>query len=208
MLPHVADLAGVAVFAASGVLAAGRKNMDLLGVAVIATVTALGGGTLRDLLIDRHPLAWIADVSYLWTSLAAAAATFVWVRVQAPPDRSLLVADALGLALFSIGGTEIAEDAGQTGVLAVLMGTMTGVAGGVLRDVLCAEVPVLLRSGRLYASAAIAGAVLYLALEAVGVARPAASLAGMATIVALRLGAIFRGWSLPILSVPPPYDDG
>jgi uncharacterized membrane protein YeiH len=206
-LLHALDLLGVAVFAASGVLAAGRKNMDLLGVVVIAMVTALGGGTLRDLLLDHHPLAWIADVSYLWMSLAAAVLTIAWVRVQAPPNRSLLVADALGLAFFAIAGTAIAEESGQSGIVAVLMGTMTGVAGGVLRDVLCAEVPVLLRSGRLYASAAIAGTVVYLVLEAAGVARPAASLAGMAAIVALRLGAIFRGWSVPIVSVPP-QDDG
>jgi uncharacterized membrane protein YeiH len=198
-LHHVLDLLGVAVFAASGVLAAGRKNMDLLGVAVIAMVTALGGGTLRDLLLDRHPVGWIADPSYLWTSLAAAALTIAWVRVQAPPDRSLLVADALGLAFFAIGGTEIAEAAGQTGIVAVLMGTMTGVAGGVVRDVLCAEVPVLLRSGQLYASAAIAGTTLYLALEGAGVARHVAALAGMASIVALRLAAIFWGLRLPIL---------
>jgi uncharacterized membrane protein YeiH len=199
VLHHVADLAGVAVFAASGVLAAGRKNMDLLGVAVIAMVTALGGGTLRDLLLDHHPLAWIADVSYLWTSLAAAAVTIAWVRIQPPPDRSLLVADAVGLAVFAIGGTGIAEDAGRTGIVAVLMGTMTGAAGGVVRDVLCAEVPVLLRSGQLYASAAIGGTTLYLALESASVPRQAAALAGMAAIVALRLAAIFWGLRLPIL---------
>ncbi len=200
-LHHVLDLVGVAVFAASGVLAAGRKNMDLLGVAVIAMVTALGGGTLRDLLLDRHPLTWIADVSYLWTSLASAAATIVWVRVQAPPDRSLLVADALGLAFFAIGGTEIAEDAGQSGLVAVLMGTMTGAAGGVVRDVLCAEVPLLLRSGQLYASAAIAGTALYLGLEGAGFARPTAAVVGMAVIVTLRLAAIFWGLRLPIISL-------
>jgi uncharacterized membrane protein YeiH len=201
-LHHVLDLLGVAVFAASGVLAAGRKTMDLLGVVVIAMVTALGGGTLRDVLLDRHPLGWIADVSYLWTSLAAAAVTIVWVRVQVPPDRSLLVADALGLAFFAIGGTEIAEDAGQSGIVAVLMGTITGAAGGVVRDVLSAEVPVLLRSGQLYASAAIAGTALYLALEGVGVARHVAVLAGMAVIVGLRLAAIFWGLRLPIVRVP------
>ena len=200
-LHHVLDLLGVAVFAASGVLAAGRKNMDLLGVVVIAMVTALGGGTLRDLLLDRHPLGWIADVSYLWTSLAAAAVTIVWVRVQAPPDRSLLVADALGLAFFAIGGTEIAEDAGQSGIVAVLMGTITGVAGGVVRDVLSAEVPLLLRSGQLYASAAIAGTALHLGLEGLGVGREAAAVTGMAAIVALRLAAIFWGLRLPILSL-------
>jgi uncharacterized membrane protein YeiH len=126
----------------------------------------------------------------------------VWVRLQAPPDRSLLVADALGLAFFAIGGTEIAEDAGQSGVVAVLMGTMTGAAGGVVRDVLCAEVPLLLRSGQLYASAAIAGTTLYLGLEGAGLPRRDAALAGMAAIAGLRLAAIFWGFRLPIVRVP------
>ncbi len=201
-LRHLLELLGVAVFAASGVLAAGRKSMDLLGVAVIAMVTALGGGTLRDLLLDRHPLAWIADVSYLWTGLAATVATIAWVRLRMPPERALLVADAFGLAFFAISGTEVAEQAGRSGIVAVLMGTMTGVAGGVVRDVLSAEVPLLLRSGQLYASAAIVGTAAYLALEAAGVAREGAAIAGMATVTALRLAAIFWGLRLPTLDLP------
>jgi uncharacterized membrane protein YeiH len=180
--------------------------MDLIGVAVIAMVTALGGGTLRDLLLDRHPIFWIADVSYLWVSLAATALTLAYVRVRVPPARAMLVADALGLAFFAIGGTQIAEQVGQSGIVAVLMGTMTGVAGGIVRDVLSAEVPLLLRGGRLYATAAIIGAALYLALEHAGLERATAALVGMGTIVALRLAAIFWGISLPIVQLPG--DDG
>src|SRR5918998_745786 len=102
------DLLGVAVFAVSGALAAGRKSLDLLGVLVIAVVTAIGGGTIRDLLLNRHPIFWIADPTYLVVICIAAALTIVYVRLRAPPGNSLLVADALGLALFTITGAQIA----------------------------------------------------------------------------------------------------
>jgi uncharacterized membrane protein YeiH len=203
---HALEMIGVVVFAMSGVLSAGRKGMDLFGVAVIAMVTALGGGTLRDVLLDRRPIFWIADATPLWLSLAATILTLLYVRFGRPPYNALLVADAIGLALFTIGGTQIAEQAGQDGIVAVLMGTITGVAGGVFRDVLSAEVPLLLRPGRLYATAAIVGAALYLGLEHAGVVRPVAALAGMAVIAALRLAAILWGIRLPVPVLPD--DDG
>ena len=157
------------MFAVSGVLAAGRKGLDVLGVAVIAVVTAIGGGTLRDLLLDRHPIFWIANTAYLWVILAATAVTLGYVRFWAASRRTLLVADALGLAFFTIGGVDIAQQTGQADLIALLMGTMTGVAGGVLRDVLLGEIPLIFRPGRLYATAAIVGAGLYVLLEGRGV---------------------------------------
>jgi uncharacterized membrane protein YeiH len=196
------EIAGIMVFAASGVLSAGRKGMDLVGVAVIAVVTALGGGTLRDLLLERHPVSWVAHTSYLWACLAASALTLVYVRYREPPARALAVADALGLALFTIGGAQIAQQTGVSGLIVILMGVLTGVAGGVLRDVLSAEVPLIFRSGQLYASAALAGAVLYHLLDRVGPLREAAGIAGMALIAALRLGAIVYDWRLPTPQVP------
>jgi uncharacterized membrane protein YeiH len=198
------EIAGIMVFAASGVLSAGRKGMDLVGVAVIAVVTALGGGTLRDLLLERHPVAWIANTSYLWACLAASALTLLYVRFREPPARALAVADALGLALFTIGGAQIAQQAGASGLIMVLMGVMTGTAGGVLRDVLSAEVPLIFRSGQLYASAALGGAVMYHVLDRLGVARDVAGLAGMTVIAALRLGAIIYDWRLPTPRLPRP----
>jgi uncharacterized membrane protein YeiH len=157
MVLYLLDLLGVAVFAVSGALAAGRKGLDMLGVIVIAVVTAVGGGTLRDLLLDRHPIFWIADPTYLVVISVSALLTLSYVRRRPPPGNSLLIADALGLALFTIMGAQIAEGAGLSPIIIVLMGTMTGVAGGVLRDVLSAEVPFILRRD-LYATAAIAGA--------------------------------------------------
>jgi len=205
-LLHGIELLGVAVFAVSGALAAGRRHFDLLGVVVIATVTACGGGTLRDVLLDRHPVFWIADTTYVYVSLIAALLTVVYARYRHPPERLILIADALGLALFSIGGAQIAEHAGYGGIVAVIMGTLTGAAGGVLRDMLCAEVPLILRRSHLYATAAIAGVVAYLLLQ-LFVDRTLAALLGMACIAALRLAAIIWGWTLPVFSLPHGGED-
>jgi uncharacterized membrane protein YeiH len=200
-LVRLLDLIGIGVFAVSGALAAGRKRLDLLGVFVLAAVTAIGGGTVRDLLLDRQPIVWLTDATYLGVIVAAVAITFAYVHWRRPPLASLLVADALGLALFSVAGAQIAEAAGLPAVSVVLLGTMTGVGGGVIRDVLSAEVPFVLRRGNLYASAVILGIAVYLFLESVGMPRQAASLTGMALIAALRLAAIRWELELPVFEV-------
>jgi uncharacterized membrane protein YeiH len=199
---YILELGGVAVFAISGVLAAGRKNLDLLGVAVIAVVTAIGGGTLRDVLLDRHPIFWMSDSAYLWVILAATVVTLGYVRLWIASRRALLIADALGLAFFTIGGVEIAQQAGHSDLIALLMGTITGVAGGVLRDVLLGEIPLVFRPGRLYATAAIVGAGLYVILAGRGVTKEAAALAGMGATAGLRLAAIFWRLELPAVRLP------
>lgn len=200
-LIQLIDLAGVAVFAVSGALAALRARMDLLGVAVVAAVTAIGGGTTRDVLLDRHPVFWIDDPTYLAVILAAAAATLAWTRIGRAPRNSLAIADALGLAFFVIAGAQITQRMEYPGGIVVLMGTITGVAGGAIRDVLSAQVPMILRRGELYATAAIAGATTYLLLLAVGLGERESALLGMGLIVGLRLGAILFGWRLPVLSL-------
>ena len=199
---HALELLGVAVFAVSGVLAGGRKGLDLLGVSVVALVTAIGGGTLRDLLLNRHPAFWIADTTYLWVILGATVATFGYVRFWAATRRALLLADALGLAFFTIAGAQIAEQVGVSNLIAVLMGTITGVAGGVLRDVLTAEIPLVMRPGRLYATAAITGAATYVLLVYWGMSRDAAALFGMALIAGIRLAAILWRIELPPVRLP------
>jgi uncharacterized membrane protein YeiH len=202
---YLLELLGVAVFAVSGVLAAGRKGLDVLGVAVIAVVTAIGGGTLRDLLLDRHPIFWIANTTHLWVILGATAVTVGYVRFWIATRRALLVADALGLAFFTIAGVQITEQAGYSDLIALLMGTITGVAGGVFRDVLTAEIPLVMRPGRLYATAAIVGAASYLLLEGLHVPSEVAALAGMGVIAGLRLAAIL--WRLELPAVRLPEDD-
>jgi uncharacterized membrane protein YeiH len=198
---HVLDLVGVAVFAVSGALAAGRKALDLFGVLVIAALTAVGGGTIRDLLLDRHPIFWIADPTYLIVIGTAALLTLLYVRIRPPPGNALSLADALGLALFSLSGAQIAVAEGLSPIIAVLMGTITGVAGGVLRDVLCAEIPLILRRD-IYATAAIAGISFYLTAEALGVPRLWAFALGTSVVVALRVSAIVWGLRLPTFKLP------
>ena len=197
------DLLGIAVFAISGALAGGRKGLDLLGVTVIAVVTSIGGGTLRDLLLDRHPIFWIADPSYLWAALAGTAATLAYTRLWVATRGALLVADALGLAFFTIGGAQVTLQAGHSAFIALLMGTITGVAGGVIRDLLIGEIPLILRPGRLYATAAIAGATVFLVLRQVLPFPHGAALTGMVTTATLRLLAIRYELTLPVVSVPP-----
>src|SRR5438552_18945524 len=111
MILHTLDLGGVAVFAVSGVLAARNRGLDLLGVVIIAAITAIGGGTLRDLLLNRYPIFWITDARYLIVIIASALLTVGYVWLRPPPENALLVADALGLALFSLSGAQVAETA-------------------------------------------------------------------------------------------------
>jgi uncharacterized membrane protein YeiH len=198
MLFYYLDLAGVAVFAASGVLAARDRDLDPIGIIVVAAITAIGGGTLRDLLLDRHPIFWIADTTYLVVITAAALLTVAYVRLRPPPGKTLLVADALGLVLFALSGAQLAEAAQCPPLIVVLLGTMTGVTGGVLRDVITARVPLILQQ-EIYATAAIVGVAAYLALQAVGTPKAIAFWAGMVVVVALRLIAIRWGLHLPVV---------
>jgi uncharacterized membrane protein YeiH len=199
MILYLLSLLGVAVFAASGALAAGRKGFDWIGVGVISGVTAIGGGTIRDVLLDRHPIFWIADPLQLVVILGAAALTLLYVRFRRPPWSALLVADALGLALFAISGAQVAEQQGHPGIIVVLMGTITGSAGGVLRDILSGEVPLLLRNTEvLYATAAIAGVTVYLLAKTAGLLPTPATLLGVVTVAAIRFAAIFWRLRLPV----------
>jgi uncharacterized membrane protein YeiH len=202
MILYLLDLLGVAVFSVSGAIAAGRKRFDLLGIAVIATVTAIGGGTIRDVLLNRHPVFWIKDPTYLLVILAAAALTILYTRFRELPRPALLIADSFGLALFTIIGAQVAEERNLSGAMVVVMGTITGAAGGLLRDVLSAEVPVLLRQTDLYATAAILGATAYQVSQGVGLGRTPAALVGIAAVAGLRLAAILWGLRLPVFHLP------
>jgi uncharacterized membrane protein YeiH len=200
-LLYTLDLIGIAVFAASGALAAGRKRLDLMGVFVLGLVTAIGGGTIRDVLLDRYPIFWLTDPAYLIVITGAALLTVALVRWRRPPQATLLVADALGLALFSVAGAQIAERAGLPPLSCILLGTVTGVAGGAVRDVLSAEIPLVLRRGNLYATAAVAGTALYFGLVALGAARHVATLFAMVVVAGLRLAAIWWGLQLPVFKL-------
>jgi len=199
-LVRILDFLGVGVFAVSGALAAGQKRLDVLGVMIIATVTAIGGGTLRDLLMNRTVF-WFVDPSYLIAIIVAALLTMVYVRWRHPPERQLEIADALGLAMFSISGARIAERADLPGLIVVVIALITGTFGGVLRDVLCNEIPMILQRGKIYASAVLIGASVYVSAQAVGVQADIASFIGMGLIFALRLAAIWWDLTLPVFDL-------
>ena len=189
-------LAAVAVNALTGVLDAGRKNMDLVGVVMVGSATALGGGTVRDLLLDR-PVFWISDQTYLVAAFATTLLVFFLVRGLRLPQRLFLVPDAIGLALFTIVGTQVALEWHAPWLAASLLGVITGVVGGVLRDVLCNDVPLVFVRGELYASAAWAGALALIGLQALDVSPVVAAWSGMAVVLALRFLAMAFRITLP-----------
>jgi len=194
---YIADLFGVAVFAITGALMAGRKSMDLFGVLVIAVVTALGGGTLRDLILGNHPVSWIRDDTYILAASLAAVGTVVWVRLTQPiHEKGLLIADAFGLAVFTVIGTEVALQNAVPYSTAVIMGVITGVAGGVMRDVICNEIPLIFKK-EIYATACIAGALVFIGLRALETPQWLDTGIAMLTVLLIRLSAIRWRFSLP-----------
>lgn len=192
-------LAAVSVNALTGVLDAGRKQMDLVGVVMVGSATALGGGTVRDLLLDRTAF-WISDQTYLVVALATTVVIFFAVRGLRLPPRLFLIPDAVGLALFTVVGTQVALEWQAPWLVASLLGVITGVLGGVLRDVLCNDVPLIFVRGELYASAAWAGALALIGLQALGLSAVAAAWISMAIVLVARLLAMTFRISLPTYS--------
>jgi len=195
-LLYLLDLFGVAVFAISGALAAGRKSLDLLGVVIIAVVTAVGGGTTRDLLLDRHPIFWIGDPTYLSVIITAALVTIWYTRYKDPPEKALLLADALGLAVFTITGAQITQAVISNEVIIVIMAAITGTVGGLIRDVLSNDIPMIMRRD-IYATAALAGATVYLLLQLTPLSSVANIIVSMGVVIGLRLAAIQWNLHLP-----------
>ena len=187
------------VCAVGGALAAGRKRLDMVGVVFVSFVAAVGGGSLRDLLLDRNPVFWLAQPSYLTVSLAAGALTWIYICRWRAPVRFLSFVDAFGLALFTISGIQIAQEMGQSVPICLVMGVITGVAGGLFRDLLCGEIPAIFKSGELYASAALLGGAAFFLVEKMGADPRLSALVGAGTVVGLRLAALQLGWRLPVL---------
>lgn len=196
------DLVGTFVFAISGAAAGVKHRLDLFGVLVLSIVAATAGGITRDVLIGAIPPASIHDWRYITLSLLAGLVTFFWYPLVAKMKSPVQFFDALGLGLFAVvgAGKAIAFHLGPSA--AVLMGVLTGIGGGMVRDILVAEVPVVF-TAELYAVAALAGAVVVVVGDTV-VHRPvpAAEAAGGIVCVALRLGAIRKGWKLPVAQPP------
>jgi uncharacterized membrane protein YeiH len=192
------DLLGVVTFAVTGALAAMRRRMDVFGVVVVATVTALGGGTLRDLLLGNSPVFWVEQVEYLLLAAIVGGLTCVVARWFEQRGLALLVFDAIGLATFTVIGVTVAAGAGASPVAAAVMGMITGVVGGVIRDVLCNEVPLILRS-EIYAIASLIGAGAFILATKLGATEVWAVPGAMLVTLIIRLIAIVGGLSLPVV---------
>jgi uncharacterized membrane protein YeiH len=195
-LLYALDLVGTAAFAASGAWAGIRRRMDVFGVMVLGLVTAIGGGTLRDMLLGDNPPFCFKNEIYLYLALGVSLSTFVLYRHLDTMRRPLLYFDAIGLGTFVVIGTEKALhfDLGFLG--AVMMGVITATAGGITRDVLANQIPLILRK-EIYASACLAGGALLVALIQMGITRSLALLIAATTVITVRLLAIHFNWALP-----------
>jgi uncharacterized membrane protein YeiH len=202
------DLFGTFVFALSGAMTGVRHRLDLFGVLVLSYAAATAGGIVRDLLIGAVPPASVADWRYIVVPVLAGLATFWWHPTVRRWEGSVQVFDAVGLALFAVAGALKALAFQLNPLAAVLLGVLTGVGGGVMRDVLVAEVPTVLHA-ELYAVAALAGAAVVVGGQLLRLPPTPLAIAGAALCIGLRLLAIRRGWGLPVARVPePPTDEG
>lgn len=196
-LIQVINVLGLVAFTVSGVLEARRKHMDALGACVVAFATAFGGGTLRDLLLGRLPVFWVKDEVIVIVCLGVALIAFYATRTSELAANAILIPDALGLGFFAVLGTTIALESGSTVFIASLMGMITAVFGGVVRDVICNEIPVIFGRTQLYATCALAGSWSYLGIRAAGGGEPAGLVAGVAVAFLLRVLAIRFDVKLP-----------
>ena len=197
MLLHSLFMIGICVEAITGALAAGRKKMDFFGVMLIACITALGGGTVRDVLLNTYPLTWVAHPEYLlYTSLFAFLTIFIahsLIRII----KIFLILDALGLAAFVIIGTQKALSHGMPPGVAIIAGMITGICGGMLRDILCNDIPLVLRK-ELYAVIALAGSLLFITLSHLQISKPIIILLVLIGVFTARVLAIFLHIQIPI----------
>jgi uncharacterized membrane protein YeiH len=195
-------------FALSGLLEAARRRLDAVGVCVVAGLAAFGGGTLRDVLLDRRPFFWVAHATWLWALLALCIVAMLFLRRRhfALTERAMQWPDALGLGLFSASGTQIALAAGVPALVAVLMGVVTAVFGGVLRDIVCNQFPRAFADHRPYAVCAFVGGWVLVAAQSLGLDAAAALLVAAGSTTLLRVASLASGFRLPAWQVDEPGD--
>lgn len=193
---YLLDLIGTFVFAISGIRLAARTDMDIFGASVVGFVTAIGGGTVRDLLLNSHPITWMADMTYPLVILAAVPFTFFMGKKLNNFSKTLFIFDTIGIAMFTIIGMEKALSFGLNPFMAGMMGMITAVVGGVTRDVLCREVPLIFRK-EIYATACLVGAVIFYAGIEFGVPKNLNYVLTTAVIISIRTLSIRYNLSLP-----------
>ncbi|MEY2737694.1 MAG: hypothetical protein RL683_812 [Actinomycetota bacterium] len=196
---QILEIIGTVAFGASGLIAAARKKLDMVGVVLLVLVTAFGGGTLRDILLNRHPFFWMTNEIWIWVLAALAIATQFLVKARNVELSAKAIdwPDAIGLGVFAASGTQIALTAGHSALIASIMGVITAAFGGLIRDVLIAEIPGLVNDHQLYASLAFVGGLFIWLLEYFKLDPTIATLTGAITIIVLRILAIRLGWRLP-----------
>lgn len=197
------DYAAVFVFALTGALVASRAQLDVVGFVFLASLTATGGGTLRDLLLNRDPF-WIREPAILMVATAAAVLIFFTAHLVESRYRWILWLDAVALSVAVPAGVGVALATGQSPAIVILMGVMTGTFGGMLRDVVANEVPLVLKQGELYVTAAFAGSGAALVALWAGAEEPVALLTAAGVTFALRAGSMVFGWKLPVYRSRPP----
>ena len=195
----IVEAAATLAFALSGLLEAARKRLDAVGVCLVAGLAAFGGGTLRDVLLDRRPFFWVAHSEWLWALLLLCVAAMAFLRAQhfEPTERAMQWPDALGLGLFSASGTQLALAQDLPAIVAVLMGVITAAFGGVLRDIVCNEIPAALNDHRPYAVCAFAGGWVLVLAQHAGAPAGVALVLGVACATGLRVLALLTGYTLP-----------
>ncbi|MBL8340993.1 MAG: trimeric intracellular cation channel family protein [Rubrivivax sp.] len=195
----IIEAGATVAFALSGLLAAARKRLDAVGVCVVAFLAAFGGGTLRDVLLDRRPFFWVEHATWLWALLALCALAMLFLRARhfAPTERAMQWPDAAGLGLFTAGGTQVALQAGMPAIVAVLMGVVTAVFGGVLRDIVCNEIPSAFSDHRPYAVCAFLGGWVVVGAQAAAAPPWAGLLGAVVAAGGLRMLALATGYVLP-----------
>ena len=192
----ILDWLGVIVFAMTGALVASRNQMDAVGFVLLGTVTGVGGGTIRDLLLDIHPIVWVEQPGYILLCVAVSLIAFFTAHLVQSRHRWILWLDAIGLALFAAMGAERAISAGAYPVVAIVMGIITACFGGIVRDILGQERSIIF-SYEIYVTAALAAATAYVCAHGLGAPRKLALSAGIILGFTLRSGALVFGWSLP-----------
>lgn len=193
---HVIFVVAIAAEAMTAALAAGRRRMDWFGVCVLAVVTALGGGTMRDTLLGHYPLSWVADPNLLLIASGAALVTIALARFMETLRWPFLILDALGLVVFTIIGCNVAMEMGQHPIIIIVAGMITGIAGGIIRDVLCNDIP-LVFSGELYATVSIVTGIIYWGGLQIGVAHEFVTILAIIIGFSLRTFAIMFNWGMP-----------
>ena len=198
------DYAAVFVFALTGALVASRAQLDIVGFGFFASLTAIGGGTVRDLLLDRHPVFWIAQPAYLWLAVCAALLVFFTAHLFESRYRLLVWLDACALAVAVAAGSGVAQSLAQPPSVVVVMGIITGSLGGLMRDVVSNEVPLVLKKGELYVTCAFAGSLATVLVGTVNADPALAALICAGVTFVLRAGSLRFGWCLPVYRSRPP----